>query len=306
MKKGGAFAEEKLRDFRPRRRDVRVSPERTFSTIDVCRRYQLRQTTPDPCSVVRQIYTNTYLVYIIFVYPFYRAILESIERELRAGNGTAPASTPGAPLLSPAAASAIALAPGTTEKAGEPAMSLSSRLPPPHAFPQAETETPKKVSSAGSARKHPALGRTLGEEPRLRRRRAETVQWSTGQSATRASGTSDNTGKSGKSAKQMFDGDGRIHSTNRKGPPGANFRPLQSGKPVFGGSIHSSNRKKGPDVVLCRRVTGMTVSAKRGSGGGGGSGTRSTGTAVAHFPTAVAATARSRAQDKAAARRSRA
>lgn len=233
--------------------------------------------------------------------PFYRAILESIERELRAGNGTAPASTPGAPLLAPAAASAITLAPRTTEKAGEPAMSRSLRLPSPHAFPQAETETPKKVSSAGSARRHPAHGRTLGEEPRLRHRRTETIQWSIGQSATRASGTSDNTGKS---TKQMFDGDGRVHSASRKGPPGAKCRPRQiGGKPVFGGSIHSSNRKKGSDVVLCRRVTGMAVSAKRGGGGGG---TRSTGTAVAHFPTAAAATARSRAQDKAAARRSRA
>ncbi|CAM9214211.1 unnamed protein product, partial [Laminaria digitata] len=129
-----------------------------------------------------------------------RALLESIERELNAGNGATPASiTPGAHPLAPAAASAVTSPPGTTtEKAGEPAMRRSSRSSSPPAFPQrTEPETPKKVSNAGSARSHNPPGRTLGDDPRLRRRRAVLGLRSTGQpSSARANGNSGNSGKS--------------------------------------------------------------------------------------------------------------
>ena len=233
--------------------------------------------------------------FFCFFNPFYRAILESIERELRGGNGRAPASNPGVHLLAPAAASAVSLTPETTEKAGEPAKSLSPRPSSPHASPQTETETMKKVSSAGSARSHPLPGRTRDGDPRWRRRQAALIQRSTGRSSARPNGSSDNSGK------PIFDGDGSNHSSNRKGPPGVNCRPHRSGKPMLDGSIHRSNRKGGSDVAPCQRLTRRTVSAKRGGDGG----TRSTGTVVAHFPTAVAATVRSKTREKAAASRSR-
>lgn len=206
--------------------------------------------------------------FAIFLFSFYRAILEAIERALRAGNGTTLPSTPEAHMLTPAIAAAVTSTPGTAEKAGEPAMSRPSRPSSPHAFPRTETETPKKVSSAGSARSHPHPGRTLGGGPRLRRRRAALTQRSTGQSFARANGTSYN------------------NSSN-------------SGRLMHDCSIRNSNRNKGPGVP-CRLVTGRAWSATRE-----GDGTRSTGTAVAHFPTAVAATTRSKARDKATARRGR-